>query len=230
VLFGAPFIVPLLFGVRASWRAAPPWVRCAAVCGVVYLLVEFKSNRFSGGAPFWSYRYPLEGLTLLAPPLLLAWREHVTESARRRAISSALVIFAVALQAVGAICFRSDSGSGAVAWLFIDLDDAIRVRPVTSLTILVIGYVSAAVAYRKLAVPKGDPLPTRPSAWMRSARREWQQPSDRRSLPKDEEGSRSVSARYAPRGIGRQRSHQWVSAQRQHTVNFGPLQPDLGTG
>lgn len=160
VLFGAPFIVPLAFGIRAGWRSAPSWVRCAAVCGVVYLLVEFKSNRFSGGAPFWSYRYPLEGLTLLAPLLLLAWREHVAQSARRRAIFSALVIFSIALQAVGAICFRSRSGSGTVAWLFIDLNDAIHERPMASLFILLSGYIAAAVAYRKLAYRQGERLPS----------------------------------------------------------------------
>jgi hypothetical protein len=76
----SPFLLVLLPGLRAGWRAAPSWARGAALGGVVYLLVQYKANRATGG-DFIGYRYPLEPLVAAAPVLFLAFREHV---ARRR--------------------------------------------------------------------------------------------------------------------------------------------------
>ena len=67
VLWGAPFLLVLAPGLRPAWRVAPPWVRSAALGGALYLIVQLKGNRFSGGDRFWSYRYPLETLTFALP-------------------------------------------------------------------------------------------------------------------------------------------------------------------
>lgn len=106
LLIGAPFLVLLLPGLRRAWRVAPDWVRSAAVGGLVYLLIQLKAEVFTGGQFFWSYRYPLETLTLCAPLLVLAWRRFAARTRLRRAWFGALVAVAVGFQAVGAFSFH----------------------------------------------------------------------------------------------------------------------------
>jgi alpha-1,2-mannosyltransferase len=105
LLIGAPFLVLLVPGLRRAWRAATDWVRAAAVGGLVYLLVQLKAEIFTGGQYFWSYRYPLETLTLCAPLLVLAWRRFTARTRLRRAWFGALVAAAIGFQAVGAFSF-----------------------------------------------------------------------------------------------------------------------------
>lgn len=106
VLVGAPFLLLLLPGLRRGWRVAPIWARAAAIGGVLYLLVQLKAEVFTGGQYFWSYRYPLETLTLCGPLLVLAWQEWTARRPHRRAWFTALVFVAAGLQAVGALCFH----------------------------------------------------------------------------------------------------------------------------
>lgn len=106
VLTGSPFLLALLPGLRPAWRSAPAWVRSCALSALIYMLVQLKGEVFSGGQYFWGYRYPLEPFTLCAPLLLLAWQQWTSSTAVRRAAFQALVIVSVALQAVGAACFR----------------------------------------------------------------------------------------------------------------------------
>lgn len=106
VLIGAPFLLLLVPGLRRAWRAAPSWARASAVGGVLYLLVQLKAEVFTGGQYFWSYRYPLETLTLCGPVLVLAWQEWTSLSRRRRAWFEATTAVAIGMQALGAICFH----------------------------------------------------------------------------------------------------------------------------
>jgi hypothetical protein len=69
----SPFLLFTLPGVRAAWRGAEPWVRAAALGGLVYILVHLRLNRYWGGAEF-NYRYPLEMLVMVSPLLLLSWQ------------------------------------------------------------------------------------------------------------------------------------------------------------
>jgi len=69
----SPFVALLLVGVVGASRSAPDWVTASAVGGVLYLLLQLKLNRASGGAGFSYYRYPLEALVASAPILHLAW-------------------------------------------------------------------------------------------------------------------------------------------------------------
>lgn len=107
VLVGSPFLILLLPGIPAAWRAAPGWVRSSAVAAGVVMAIQLKANRYGGGDMFWSYRYPLESITLLAPLLLLAWQEWTARTARRRAYFAAFVMLAVTIQALGAACYPS---------------------------------------------------------------------------------------------------------------------------
>lgn len=99
----ALFLVVLLPGLTRAWKVAPDWAKGATVGGLVYLLLQLKANRFSGGEGFFAYRYPLEALTALAPLLILSWREWTAHRRFRIAIFAATVLFAMIGQAWGSL-------------------------------------------------------------------------------------------------------------------------------
>lgn len=106
LLVFSPFLILLIPGIPAAWRKAPSWVRGSAIGGVVYLLVQLKANRYSGGDSFWGYRYPLETLAATAPLLLLAyteWLRHQSALLRRAFVYAA--VGSIVLTALGSIYF-----------------------------------------------------------------------------------------------------------------------------
>lgn len=103
LLVWSPFLIILIPGLLKAWKAAPPWARGAAIGGLLYLLVQLKANRFSGGEGFFAYRYPLEALTAAAPLLALSWKEWVAENSLRMKLFVGGTILAVIGQAIGAI-------------------------------------------------------------------------------------------------------------------------------
>jgi alpha-1,2-mannosyltransferase len=105
LLVWSPFLVVLIPGLRAAWRAASPAAQGSALGAVVYLLVQYKANRFSGGSGFFGYRYPLEALAAAAPVLMLSYREWVASRPMAQRLFVALAAMAVALQTV-AVLFR----------------------------------------------------------------------------------------------------------------------------
>jgi hypothetical protein len=133
------------------------------VAGLAYLVVELKTNRFSGGSEFWSYRYPLETLTLCAPLLLLAWREYTARTEWRRAAFLALGIFAISLQTAAAVCFRRADDAW---WTPTDLAALVRDSPGIATPILLTGYVLAAVVYRRMT-STGEPQRSVLARWLR---------------------------------------------------------------
>ncbi len=94
----SPFLLVLVPGLPAAWKAAPAWVRSAAVSGVVYLLVHAALNRQSGGLQR-NYRYPLEMLTLAAPLLVLSYERAIARSPRFQRIFGASVLISIIIQA-----------------------------------------------------------------------------------------------------------------------------------
>lgn len=98
----SPFLLVLVFGIPRAWRAAPPWVRAAALSGVIYLLVHAALNRQSGGLQR-NYRYPLEMLTLAAPLLVLAYDKLVARSPRLQRVFGAAVVASIVIQANDAL-------------------------------------------------------------------------------------------------------------------------------
>jgi hypothetical protein len=101
ILVYSPFLLVLLPGLRAAWRVAPAWARGAALGGVVYLLVQYKANRATGG-DFIGYRYPLEPLLAAAPLFFLACKECI---ARRPSLRRPLILaigISVLVQGLGA--------------------------------------------------------------------------------------------------------------------------------
>ncbi len=102
-LIWSPFLLVLIPGLPAAWKAAPSWVRGSAIGGLLYLLIQYKANRFSGGSGFYSYRYPLEMLTAAAPLLYLSFKEWVEPRPRPLRIFLALAIASVVIHGVGAV-------------------------------------------------------------------------------------------------------------------------------
>lgn len=106
LLVYSPFLVVLIPGIPAAWRRAPGWVRGSAIGGVLYLLLQLKANRYSGGDTFWGYRYPLEMLAASAPLLLLSYTEWVrVRSATVRRVFLYTVVVSVLLTAAGAVYY-----------------------------------------------------------------------------------------------------------------------------
>ena len=103
LLVWSPFLIPLLFGLRTAWKSAPAWVRGPAVGGALYLLLQLKANRFSGGSGFTTYRYPLEMLAAAAPLLVLSYWHWVRHQWLAHRIFIVGVLFAVFMQAWFAI-------------------------------------------------------------------------------------------------------------------------------
>lgn len=98
----SPFLLVLLPGIRTAWRAAPLWVRSAALAGTVTLLLQVVSNRYTGGDWYFGYRYPLEPLMLWAPLLVLAYREWVSPRRLMRLAFALTAVISVVFQALGA--------------------------------------------------------------------------------------------------------------------------------
>jgi alpha-1,2-mannosyltransferase len=97
----SPFLLLLIPGLPSAWRDSPWWVRGAAVGGVIYLLVQLKANRFTGGGGFFSYRYPLEALTAWAPLLVVAYERWAGRRPFAQKAFVVLVAYSVLLQAFG---------------------------------------------------------------------------------------------------------------------------------
>lgn len=103
LLVYSPFLLVLVPGLRRAWQVAPAWVKGSAVGGVLYLLLQLKANRYSGGAGFWAYRYPIEMLVAAAPLLFLAYTRWVADRPRAVRIFIWATMLSVGLQGVGAI-------------------------------------------------------------------------------------------------------------------------------
>ncbi|MGI9648244.1 MAG: hypothetical protein ACR2OI_06965 [Acidimicrobiia bacterium] len=101
IFIWSPFLLVLLPGLRAGWRAAPGWARGAALGGIAYLLLQYKANSARGG-DFIGYRYPLEALVAAAPVLFLAYKEGVATRPPLRGPFALSVAISVTLQGLGA--------------------------------------------------------------------------------------------------------------------------------
>jgi hypothetical protein len=80
----APFVLVLAVGAVLVRNKQPDWARWAAVGGTLYLLIQLRANRFSGGDGHFAYRYPLEALVAAAPLLYLSYVHWVQPRPLRR--------------------------------------------------------------------------------------------------------------------------------------------------
>jgi hypothetical protein len=98
----SPMLVALFAGLPFVFRKAPPWARGAAIGSVVYLLVQLKANRFTGGGGFFGYRYPIEPLAGASAVLYLAWADWVAPRSRWNKAFRYGCIVALVGQGIGA--------------------------------------------------------------------------------------------------------------------------------
>lgn len=81
LLLWSPFIIVAIFGLRGAWDRAPAWAIAGALGGLALLILQLRLNRYSGGAGFYSYRYPIEAVVASAPMLAVSLKsvaEHRT--------------------------------------------------------------------------------------------------------------------------------------------------------
>ena len=96
----SPFLLILIPGLREAWRNSPDWAKGAGIGGIVYLLVQLKANRFSGGEGFVGYRYPLEALTAAAVVLFMSYQQWVSRRTMVKWLFWLGVVMAMTLQVV----------------------------------------------------------------------------------------------------------------------------------
>jgi hypothetical protein len=103
LLIWAPFLLLLVPAAWFSRSDHPDWTLAASVGGMIYLLLQWRLNRYSGGAGFFAYRYPMETLTVMAPSLYLGYFCWV----RGRPVAERVLRFtlaaSIAAQATGAV-------------------------------------------------------------------------------------------------------------------------------
>jgi hypothetical protein len=103
----SPFLILLIPGLGAGWKVAPRWARGAALGGLLYMAVQLAANRFSGGAGFLGYRYPIELLIAAAPLLTLAYTEWTAHRPLARRLFFIALIASVPIHAFGQdFCLR----------------------------------------------------------------------------------------------------------------------------
>lgn len=115
ILLYAPFLLVLVPFTGRGWRVSPWWVRASAIAGVMYLVVQMRSNAYHGGAHFFGARLPLETLVLSTPLMLRTWQAYVSKTRIWRRACLALVAVALVMHAAGATVFSTRTG-GAADW------------------------------------------------------------------------------------------------------------------
>ena len=103
MLWTSPFLLISLFALVKHRREAPDWALGASLGGLLYLVIQYRANRVTGGTGFFSYRYPLEALMAAGPAMAIGTWHWLQGSERKRLWFGALVALAVAAHAVGSL-------------------------------------------------------------------------------------------------------------------------------
>ena len=99
----SPFLLVLIPGIPAAWRAAPSWVRSSAIGAAVYFVIQLAGNTWIGATDIFGYRLPLEPLLLSSPLLALSYTAWTTRWAWSRWAFAVLSAVSVWWFAVGAV-------------------------------------------------------------------------------------------------------------------------------
>lgn len=102
VLIFVPALALALPRLPAAWRAAPRWVRTAALAGVAYAVAQLGLIRASGGWFFFGHRTTIEALVLASPLLLLSIDRLRADGSLARIAIGVVVGYSIALHAFGA--------------------------------------------------------------------------------------------------------------------------------
>ena len=107
VFIYTPLLLILLPGVVRGYRAAPAWVRSAALAGVVYFIVQFRANTWHGGRDFFGNRLALETLVLISPLMLVTFRRVLSGTRFGRRLVTAVAVGSIGLHALGATVWQT---------------------------------------------------------------------------------------------------------------------------
>jgi hypothetical protein len=167
-----PIAALLLFGMRAGWREAAPWVRLMALGGVAYTLVQLRINGYGGDA-FYGYRLATELVVCTAPLAVLACRSWVAARSWRVQLGAVLAVLSIGLQAVGAFAFDLPRSSSAAApWRSSPILDAFNARPALAFLVLLVTLCGMLLAQRRtMPKPSGMVRSTPSAGKVRSASR-----------------------------------------------------------
>lgn len=99
----SPVLIVAFLGLWRARKETPDWALGAAIGGALYLLVQIRANRISGGDGFFGYRYPLEALMAAAPMLALGARAWVADDGFRRRLLMMVAGASIAIHGYGAV-------------------------------------------------------------------------------------------------------------------------------
>ncbi|NBC47841.1 MAG: hypothetical protein GVY22_07605 [Gammaproteobacteria bacterium] len=102
VFVWSPFLLLLLPGILKAWRKTDLLLCGAAIGGLLYLLLQFKMNRYKPGLKI-PYRYPLEALFATAPLLFASYLHWLKRSRRLRSLLTKAVVLAIGLQLIAVL-------------------------------------------------------------------------------------------------------------------------------
>ena len=121
-------------------------------------------HRFSGGDGFYSYRTPLEGLTLIVPLLTLAWREWTSTTRLRRTAFAGLAAASVAMHAFGSVVNWVPGGPNHSPWKTYTPFELARHIGAAQTTAWLVGTMIAIVAATALTWRHQEPTGASPDA------------------------------------------------------------------
>lgn len=114
----SPYLLLVIPGLRAGWRAAPDWVRASAIGGLCYLILQLSGNRFTGGLGYFGYRVTMEPLVLWSPLMALAFQHWTALVKWRLQAFSVLAIASLWWFSWGAIFYKLQLGKEFDAWTY----------------------------------------------------------------------------------------------------------------
>ena len=97
-----PVALVALFYVPPVWRAAPDWVKGAAIGALVLFAFQMRGNAWDGGSGFFGYRYMIEPLFFAAPLLVLGGIHAWEKGGLSRALLVVSGVVSVAVHTYGA--------------------------------------------------------------------------------------------------------------------------------
>jgi hypothetical protein len=111
VLVYTPVLLAMLPFVWRAWRSSPDWVRSSAVAGVVYLMVQMRSNAAHGGGDYFGSRLTIETVVLSVPLFVRCWQVVVVRERVLQAVVVVAAVVSIGIHSVGATV-RSVSPAG----------------------------------------------------------------------------------------------------------------------
>lgn len=103
MVWSSPFIVLVIW---ASWkhrRDAPDWAIGAALGAIVYLMIQYRANRVTGGSGFFSYRYPLEALMAASPLFAISARNWLVDNDRGKRMLGVTIALSILVHGFGSL-------------------------------------------------------------------------------------------------------------------------------